>query len=136
MKPTIGVLAMLLVATIVQGQSVTVFRGRPSVKVSEGGIERLPESLSREKAINVECVISRIGEDLYWASRENVPMVAVDSGAFIVYIAATGAGYVKVIKPEMKEVASLMGATEEKFDYVEHITLGLRSVTYYGKTRP
>jgi hypothetical protein len=136
MKPILGVLTLAMFATIAQSQPVTVFRGRPSVKISEGGIERLPEAISREKAINVECVISRIGDELYWASRENVPMVAVDSGAFIVYIAATGAGYVKVIRPNMKEIASLMGETEAKFDYVEHITLGLRSVTYYGKVRP
>jgi hypothetical protein len=129
---TVLVAFSLLVLSAAQAQSTTVFRGRPSVKISEGGVERLPETLSREKAINLECVISQIGDDFYWASRENVPMVPSESGAFITYIAVNGAGY----KPDLKEVAAIMGETEAKFDYVEHITLGLKSVTYYGKARP
>jgi hypothetical protein len=116
-------------------QATTVFRGRPAVKISEGGIERVPEVISRENAINLECVSSKIGDDYYWATRENVPMVAIESGAFITYVAANGAGYVKTIKPGMKKVAALLGQTEEKFDYTEHITAGLKTVTYSGRLR-
>ena len=32
--------------------------------------------------------------------------------------------------------ASVYAPAEERFDYVEHILLGLRSVTYYGKAVP
>jgi hypothetical protein len=40
---------------------------------------------------------------------------------------------VRVIFPEVKEAASLMFTeTEAKFDYVEHLLIELRSVTYYG----
>ena len=44
-----------------------------------------------------------------------------------------GSGYVRTIRPESKEAASLMGATEAQFDYVEHALIGLKSVTYYGR---
>ena len=116
--------------------SVTVFKGRPTVKVSEGGVERTPEQIPRDRGINLECVISQIGTSYYWASRENVELVRIDtSGAFITFLAVNGAGYVKVVKPEWKALAALAGPTEEHFDYVEHLVLGLRSVTYYG-TRP
>ena len=41
------------------------------------------------------------------------------------------------MKPEMrgivKELGPKTGDPEEKFDYVEHLLLGLKSVTYYGK---
>ena len=110
----------------------TVFKGRPSLKISEGGIERTPEQLPRDRAINLECVISQIGTLYYWASRENVQMVRVDSGGFVTYVAANGAGYVRVVKPEAKAAAAQMSGTEERFDYVEHALVGLRSVTYYG----
>lgn len=116
-------------------QVVTVFKGVPSVKVSEGGTERLPESLTREKAVNLECVISRIGDDYYWASRENTEMVRLERGAFITYLAVNGSGYVRVIAPDMKQAAALMSETEAKFDYVEHLLIGLKSVTYYGSLR-
>ena len=38
-----------------RAQAVTVFKGVPTVKISEGGIERLPESLPRERLI-ILCV--------------------------------------------------------------------------------
>ncbi len=110
----------------------TVFAGRPIVKVSEGGIERLADEVSSKDAVNLECVISRIGEEYYWASRRNTPMVLVDSGAFLTYNAVNGSGYVRIVKPESKTAASSMSETERRYDYVEHVLIGLRSVTYFG----
>ena len=63
-------------------------------------------------------MISKIGDDYYWASRENNKMVRIESGAFITYLAANGSGYVRVIQPGMKQAAALMGETEARFDYV------------------
>jgi hypothetical protein len=110
----------------------TIFKGRPAVKISEGGTERAPETLGREQAVNLECVVSQIGSDYYWASRENTPLVRIDGGAFTTFIAANGAGYIRIIKPEAKSAAALMGGAEKQYDYVEHALVGLRSVTYYG----
>lgn len=111
----------------------TVFDGRPSVRVATNaeGSKALPVPLA--EASNLHCVISLIDGKLYWASRENRPMTVFESGAFFVFVADGGAGYVKVIKPDMKEAASLFGETETRYDYVEHLTLGLGSMTYYGK---
>ena len=135
MRRSIQLLACVL--TMVSGsalaQVTTAFKGRPSIKVSEGGVSRLPESVSRDKSINTECVISRIGEQYYWASRENAEMVRLESGAFVTYVALNGSGYVRVVNPTLKSVAALMSQTEGKFDYVEHLLIGLRSVTYYGR---
>lgn len=115
-----------------QGAATTVFKGHPQFKISEGGIERRPDAITRDTAVNLACVISKIGDNFYWASRENVPMVQVDSGAFVTYIALNGAGHVRVVKSERKAEARLMSPTEAQFDYVEHALIGLRSVTYYG----
>lgn len=126
-------IAVLLLPFSGPQQAVTVFKGRPSLKVSEGGLERSPEQLSRDRAANLECVISQIGDSFYWASRENVELVQIDSGgAFVTFVAVNGSGYVRVVKQEYKEAASLMSPTEERFDYVEHVTIGLRSISYYG----
>ena len=112
--------------------TVTIFKGRPSVKISEGGIERTPEQIPRDRAVNLECVISQIGTSYYWASRVNTQLSRTDSGAFISFVAVNGSGYIRVVKPEAKSAAALMGGTEERFDYVEHALTGLRSITYYG----
>jgi len=113
-------------------QSETVFSGLPSIKISEGGTGRVIEDLPRDKALNLGCVISKIGGKYYWASRENKEMTRIQSGAFETFIAVNGSGYVRVIQPKMKSFASLMAETEDKFDYVEHMLIGLKSVTYYG----
>ncbi len=129
----IALVTLSLGAVSVEAQApVTVFKGRPAVKVSEGGVERTPEQLSRDRAINLECVISQIGSSYFWASRENTPLSRTEGRAFITFVAVNGAGYVRVVKPEAKAAAALMSGTEEQFDYVEHALIGLRSVTYYG----
>ena len=136
------VLTIFILATVIfipsagATQATTVFAGLPGVKISEGGVERVPENLSRDRAVNFACVISRIGDKYYWASRENKEMIRIESGAFITFLAVDGVGYVRIVAPGMKEAVSLiMGETETKFDYVEHALIGLRSVTYYGVTR-
>ena len=130
-----AVLFVLAHGIPVSAQVETEFVGIPSVKISEGGVERLPEQLQRAEAVNLQCVISRIGDDYYWASRENTPLVRHAAGAFITYIAIDGSGYVRVIAPELRDAAALLGPTEAKFEYVEHMAIGLRSVTYYGSRR-
>ena len=103
------------------------------VKVSEGGLERVPEQIARERGLDRECVVGQIGASFFWASRANVPLSRVDAGAFVTLVATNGSGYVRIVKPEAKAAAALMSPTEERFDYVEHLVIGLRSVTYYGR---
>jgi|TARA_B100001964_G_scaffold115407_1_gene128616 hypothetical protein len=112
-------------------QEAIIFLGQPTHKVSEGGIERTPEKLSKEKASQFLCVIVKKGDKYYWKSRENKELVKMDSGAFTYFIAPTS-GYVKFIKPALKSAASLMSPTEAKFGYIEHLSIGLRSVNYWG----
>jgi len=114
------------------GQARTVFTGVPNVKISEGGSERLVEAVPRSQAANLQCVISESGGKYYWATRGNKELSRNVGGAFITYIAVDGSGYVRIIDPQRKSIASSMSETEAKFDYVEHALLGLRSVTYYG----
>jgi hypothetical protein len=115
-------------------QSV-IFTGAPSVKVTEGGVERNSENLVQARAKDAICVIMEIEGKFFWASRDNKQLVKIDTGgAFLIFLAADGSGYIRVIKKDLKEAASLMSATERTFDYVEHLLLGLRSVTYYGKS--
>lgn len=106
-------------------QARTVFAGIPSVKVSESGTQRAVESIPREKAANLSTVISEIGGRYYWATRDNRELTRSVSGAFTTYTAVDGVGYVRVVAPRGRQ-----------FDYVEHLLIGLSSVTYYGTIRP
>jgi hypothetical protein len=136
MKPvTFFLLLAVSIGANAAAQSITVFAGIPSVKISEGGTERLPETLTRLQAANIHCVISKIGDDYFWASRENKPLVLIEGVAFNTFVAADGSGYIRVTIPAMKKTAAVMSGAEAEFDYVEHLLIGLRSVTYYGKIR-
>jgi len=127
--------ASLLFAVPAFSQTKTILSGVPSVKVSESGTERTAVSLSSEQAKSLGCVITLSGQKCYWSSRGNKELVAFSSGAFTTYVALDGSGFVRVVDPASKASASLMSPTEAKFEYVEHLLVGLRSVTYYGTAR-
>lgn len=129
---TIAFLVLTMATVVHAQQSLTVFKGVPIMKISEGGDTHTPEKLTRDKAVNYKCVISKIGESYYWASRENVKLIPTRSGAFVTYVAENGSGYIRVVIPDLKDSASMMSETEAKYDYVEHLLIGLRSVGYYG----
>lgn len=132
-------LIFLIVVVPVFAEESIIFTGVPEIRISEGGVSRVPENLTKDKAIKYKCTITKMDDKYYWTSRENVELISIASGAFITYLAVNGSGYIRLIKPEMKaevtELGAIAGDPEAKFDYVEHLLLGLKSVTYYGKSK-
>ena len=108
-----------------------ILSGVPAIKISEGGTDRVVENLKAEEASAAECTITKVGDKYFWASRNNVELTPIQSGAFITFVATSGVGYVRMILPDLKEAVAVASAdeAEKKFDYVEHMLLGLRSVT-------
>ena len=110
-----------------------MFLGKPSVKIIEAGNNRSVENLKAKQAAEAICIIGKEGSSYSWMSRGNIALNRYVSGAFVTYVAVNGSGYIRVINPELKHVASFIGESEKRFDYIEHLLLGLRSITYYGK---
>ena len=133
MRKLILLFAICFITNICKAQTFS-FTGIPSVKVTESGIERNAEKIESTKALSVACVVKEIDGKFFWETRGNKPLVKIDSGAFVIFLAVDGSGYVRLIKPSLKEATSLMSNTEKNFDYVEHLILGLRTVSYYGKS--
>ena len=126
-------ISLIVPYNYVYAQSATVvFRGTPSTKISEGGTERRIEKLDAIRSKAAECVIAKQDENYVWVSRANIRLARVEAGSFVTYVALNGAGYIRTIASQSKSAASMMSQTEATYDYVEHATLGLRSVTYYG----
>jgi len=113
-------------------QPTTVFHGRPGLKISEGGLERVPTMLNEAIGATLEVVITEEAGRFYWASRQNTEMGAVSNSAFTTFIALNGSGYVRIRSEDIAETGFRVTPTEQRFDYVEHIPLGLNSVIYYG----
>ena len=140
MKKTIGLILVSIVLVIAsvsvvitqsKDKETVVFIGQPTHKVSEGGFERMPERLNESKSTASICVVVKVKDKYYWKSRENKEMLRIQSGAFV-YFVAPSTGYVKYTKPAMRELTKLMSPTEEKFGYTEHMSIGLRSINYWG----
>ncbi|HIE07627.1 MAG TPA: hypothetical protein EYP64_06250 [Desulfarculaceae bacterium] len=132
MKKFVITLFILIIAATVHAQSTVVFKGLPIVKISEGGVSRVPENITKDRAVDLKCIINKISGSYYWTSRENVKLLRIDSRAFSTFVAENGSGYIRMVNPDLKDAASLMSETEAKYDYVEHLLIGLRSITYYG----
>jgi hypothetical protein len=139
MRIIILTLFFLMIASPMFANEEIVFTGIPEIKISEGGISRVPETLSKSRALEYKCTITKIDDKYYWTTRENVELIPISRGAFITFWAVEGQGYVRVVRPEMKEEVKQPGVMaddpEGKFDYVEHLLLGLKSVTYYGRSK-
>ncbi|PUE35528.1 hypothetical protein [Limnohabitans sp. Hippo4] len=130
MKQLITAIVWFVLTIATHAQSTT-FTGLPSIKITESGVERSAEKLDRATASSLSCVIKEKDGKFYWETRGNKPLLKIDSNAFVIYFAVDGSGYVRVLKPEFKQTAAI-SATEKNYDYVEHMLLGLRTVTYYG----
>ena len=131
MKQLITAFVWFVLTIAAQAQSTT-FTGLPLVKITEGGVERSAEKLDKAAASAVASVIKEKDGKFYWESRGNKPLLKIDSNAFVIFLAVDGSGYVRVLKPEFKQAAASISATEKNYDYVEHLLLGLRTITYYG----
>ena len=131
MKPHLVLALLCASVSLAFGQNAqTVFTGIPSVKHTDDGEGQQIANLDGDGAQANRCVISMIGGRYYWASRNNVEMQKQDGpGAYVIFTAINGGGYVKCIKPEFKGKELTAG---EKFDYIEHIHLRLTTVTYWG----
>jgi hypothetical protein len=90
------------------------------VRIDSDGREAKKQPILKPAA----CKIIRRGRHFEWATRENRRLDRVDSGDYVYYISPEGSGYVKVRKQPQSGAA---------YDYMEHLTSGFTTVTYWGK---
>ena len=97
-----------------------VFEGQPQVRIDSDGHETKKAEFSKEAV----CRVEKHGRHYVWASRDNRRLDRVDAGDFVYYISLEGSGYVKV-----RQKPGPSGS----FDYLEQLSTGLTTVTYWGK---
>ena len=119
--------ALLLIVLAVGrlGAEDVVFEGRPLVRVDADGKDTKLTELSTSAGIKYACRIIKRGHTYLWANRENRKLDRVPSGDFTYYISPEGSGYVKVLEIRQRDA--------EGFDYIEHVTAGFKTVTYWGR---
>lgn len=101
-------------------EKMEVLNGLPQVKTMSdfNGTEQVKMSESDQP--NYRCEIVKIDGDYYWASRKNLGLIHSESGTFHTFVEPGGSGYIRVV------------VAEGKTYYMEHLTMGLKNITYWG----
>ena len=118
-----------LLVTVVSATSVcseVVLRGIPSQRIEVVGSSVSSNSLPTADAIAATVAIDRQGDRYFWSSRNGIELVRRVSGIYTIFIAQSGAGYIKVERPLYDG---------EPFHFLEHVHLGLGTITYFGETQ-
>lgn len=126
-----AVLVIVMCTHMALAQEV-VLHGVPSVKIAEHGTHRVASDLSSDQAEKWQCVVLHENGKYYWASREMKMLRVVRGVGYATYLTDDGSGYIRVREADPAERE---GEFVEPYRYVEHLLLGLSSVTYYGHTR-
>jgi hypothetical protein len=125
-------LVLLAVSAFGSAFADAAFEGRPTTKVESNDTKTVRTVLT--KSAQAECAVTIIQHDgrYFWASREDRELVHTSSGTFHYFTAPDGAGYVKVF--DTHSVPRAMRPPGPRFRFMEHVSLGLWTITYWGAT--
>jgi hypothetical protein len=117
------------------GQEIVEFEGIPSKKVERTTDFSNSTIVSGLESQSAAVRISKSGENYFWTSRNSIPMRKVEDGIYITYWAIDGTGYVRTLTSAARKVYQRQAVDNQvgQTMYVEHILIGLESITYYGR---
>lgn len=128
-------LVLLGVAVSFSFAGTIEFSGTPARKVEIDEKGQTEYKVPKADQGKYQTVITKDGENYFWTSRGSVPLVKTESGSFITFVAVNGSGYIRTMEPAVRRLYSEM-SDKEKLDagylYMEHLTLRLGSITYFG----
>lgn len=116
-----------LLPVLAYGADTVVLSGVPTTKVESSNNQTshftLPENQKSEFRL---LSVKRDGK-YFWATREYRPLLHTVSGAFHYFTELRGGGYIKVVDRRV-----LLEEKTPRFLYMEHLTLWLETLTYWG----
>jgi hypothetical protein len=107
-----------------------ILDAQPSVRVESSDAGTTHTLLSDAASAGNRATVIKRGERFYWATRENRELQHVRAGAFHYFIASGGAGYIKVF--DAQSLPPSQRASERRYQYMEHLTIGLSTITDWG----
>ncbi|WP_416305946.1 hypothetical protein [Neptunicella sp. SCSIO 80796] len=131
-KIIIGIILML---PFVANAAEVVFEGYPVKKIETNENSSNTSLLTKAQSSENKVTIVKEGDNYYWATRGNLQVVPMQSGFYVTYLAVNGAGYVRTLAPEARNIFRQMPAEEQakQFLYFEHLVHQMGSITYYGR---
>jgi len=123
---TFRILAVILwCVSAIPTMAQVVFEGFPDTRVEAGSDGAKSLRLTADQRMKNRVVIERRGDSYFWSSRGGVELVRRVSGIYEIFIAQTGAGYIKIEQPIREG---------QPFRFLEHVHLSLVTITYFGST--
>ena len=125
---------ILLVFAAPSVSAQLVLNAAPTVRVVSGdsATERMVLSESEQEEFRI--VITTRNGRYFWASREGAELVHSTSGAFHWFWDPGGGGSVKILDQELLQPAAVRDPERPRFLYMEHLTVMLGTITYWGST--
>lgn len=128
MRTVIAVLPILLVTLPAFAQ--VILEAKPTVKVESNEAATSRFLLTEPERTQNRVTIIKRGDRYYWKTRENRELVHRVSGAFHFFIDPSGGGYIKVFDTHL--LPEFVRDPGPRFHYMEHVTLWLGTITYWG----
>jgi len=130
-KPVHLLVLLALLTFPILGQTQLVLQGTPSNRTTSSSEGSTDETLTEAQKDEYRLLITKLGDEYIWASREWRHLDHYKSGAFHYFVDPTGGGYIKVydqnILPEF-----MRDPTKPRILYLEHLSLWLQTTTYWG----
>lgn len=101
-----------------------IFIGTPISRTELAGEQVQRTMLDRSSQSEFQVIIQRDGDRYFWKTREMKELERHESGIFVTYQAIDGSGYVRI--DSSANASSPIG-------YIEHLNLGLATLTYQGQ---
>ncbi len=95
---------------------------------SEGSTD---ETLTEAQKNEFRLLITKLGDEYIWASREQRQLIHYESGVFHYFVNPQGGGYIKVYDQNTLP-DSMRDPTKPRIVYLEHLSLWLQTTTYWG----
>ena len=123
MKIVLSLLFILLPTIAFSATEVVVLNGIPIVQ-SKGNIQQSENlKLSEIQQNEYRLLITKKGDDYFWTTRENRPLIKMQSGDISIFIEPGGAGYIRVSEQNGQVL------------YLEHMANGFQTITYWGTAK-
>ena len=110
----------------------TVLSVAPTVRVDSGEDSTQRNVLSEDEQGEFRLVITTRNGRYFWSSREGRELRHSGSGPTHYFIDPRGGGYVKVL--DTAGLPDFLSEPGPRFRYMEHLTLLLGTITYWGST--
>ena len=103
-------------------ETATTLEGIPTVRIDSAQAGATRRLLSGAEASKDRLTVTVVNGQFYWTSRGNRPLRLSSSGVFT-YLSSEPGQYIRLTR------------LNDKISYVEHVDLGLGSVTWWGELR-